>query len=61
MESFQIFAIYSLTVHEIYYEKKFLKMFQNVSKATLSYWKEGETTVLTKDFSLNETDCYTFW
>ena len=36
-------------------------MFQNFSKATLSYWKKGDTRVLRQSFSLNETDCYTYW
>ena len=56
-----LLAIYSLTVHEIYYEIKFLKIFQSFSKATLSYWKEGNTTILRQGFCLSEKDCYKYW
>ena len=54
------FAIYSLIVLEIYYENKFLKMFQSFSKATLSYWNEGYTTTLRQSLCLRDKDCYKY-
>ena len=34
------FAIFFLNLDEIYYENRFLKIFQSFSKATPTYWKE---------------------
>ena len=70
MGSFQILAISLLyffnfivwiTVHEIYYENRFLKMLQTISKVTLSYWKESDKTIFRLGFSPSEKCCYKYW
>ena len=45
----------------VYFENKFLKIFQSFSKATLSYWKESDATILRQGLCLSEKYCYEYW